>query len=437
MDEKINPSPSILLLNIDESLTPLIALAENANQSWTILEDKFDRKTVTNLHSLLKSIFNLKCTSKREVAAHIAEYDELWQRFTVRTRAPAETDSKEEPLEKLLKPLAESDRAKGAFFLTSLPASLDYVVKNLTTKPSITYTDICNKLQDLFPASSNAASSQSAFAATDSKPENRRGRGSDRVCNYCKSIGRPGLGHTEEDCWKKELDEWKQVKQQGEGKQIAAVVVEPEQDDGNYAFATSGSKTLLPTDRWILDTAATSHMTPNWASIENARPTNRMVTVGGGYQLQATEIGSAKLTTLLSNGTTRTITLNDTLVVPELHFPLISWPRMAEAGQIVLAIQLAQQYITKGKRFLRPYAAQLAASRPCGCQIQKNTEKCKSNGPEMALMAAEYTLKDLATQRSPAVSRRAMETGTQNMEECQWQVVTWKKSRRTHCRGIR
>lgn len=73
---------------MDESLTPLIALADDAHQAWAILEDKFDRKTVTNLHSLLKAIFNLKCTNKREVSGHIAKYDELWQRFTVQTRTP-------------------------------------------------------------------------------------------------------------------------------------------------------------------------------------------------------------------------------------------------------------------------------------------------------------------------------------------------------------
>jgi hypothetical protein len=42
---------SFLLSNIDESLTPLITLAEDACQAWTILEDKLDRKTVTKLSS--------------------------------------------------------------------------------------------------------------------------------------------------------------------------------------------------------------------------------------------------------------------------------------------------------------------------------------------------------------------------------------------------
>ena len=69
-----------LLSNMDESLMPLIALAKDTRQAWMILEDKFDRQTVTNLHSLLKAIkFHLKCANKCEVSGHIAKYDELWQ----------------------------------------------------------------------------------------------------------------------------------------------------------------------------------------------------------------------------------------------------------------------------------------------------------------------------------------------------------------------
>ena len=323
---------AFLLSNIDESLTPLIALAEDAHQSWTILEDKFDRKTVTNLHSLLKSIFNLKCTNKREVAAHITRFDEMWQRFTVRTRTSGSTepDSKDESLETLLKPLAESDRAKGAFFLTSLPTSLDYVVENITTKPSVTYTDICNKLLDMFPAGSNTATaSNSAFATTDGTTDRgkRKGKGSDKVCTYCKSKGRRGLGHLISECYTKQRDD---------GKHVAAAAMDSKpaetlREDSNYAFTAGWPKTPI-SDRWIFDSAATSHMTPNRAGVENARPTDRVVTVGGGHELRATHIGSAKLTTLLSDGTTETLTLNDTLVVPELQFPLLSWPRMAEAG---------------------------------------------------------------------------------------------------------
>ena len=273
---------AFLLSNIDESLTPLIALAEDAHQAWTILEDKFDRKTVTNLHSLLKSIFNLKCTNKREVAAHIAKFDEMWQRFTVRTRTPGPTvsDSKEEPLETLLKPLAESDRAKGAFFLTSLPTSLDYIVENLTSKPSVTYTDICNKLLDMFPAGSNTATaSNSAFATTEGAMDRgkRKGKGSDKVCTYCKSKGRRGLGHLISDCYTKQRDDSKQVP-------VAAAALDTKQgeqpirDDTNYAFVLGVRKTPI-TDCWVFDSAATSHMTPNIAEVEDARPTDRVVIV--------------------------------------------------------------------------------------------------------------------------------------------------------------
>jgi hypothetical protein len=74
--------------------------------------------------------------------------------------------------------------------------------------------------------------------------------------------------------------------------------------DNNYALTVTGNETAIADDRWIFDSVATSHMTPNRSSVENSCPINQVVTVGGGYQLQETEIGPAKLTTLLSDGTT-------------------------------------------------------------------------------------------------------------------------------------
>lgn len=163
--------------------------------------------------------------------------------------AGSEGDSKS--LEAILKPLAESDRAKGVFFLTSLPSSLDYVVENLTTKPSITYTDICNKLQDLFPAGSATSRGNSAFATTthsesDSEPESesengknrgkKKGKGSSKVCTYCQSKGRPGQGHVVEKCWTKQRDE---------GRQAAAMAAAAVAVDLRPADMSAGSDNYL------------------------------------------------------------------------------------------------------------------------------------------------------------------------------------------------
>jgi len=146
-----------ILLNIDRGLMPLISNASDAPTAWAKLEEKFHRKIKTSLHSLLKNIVTLSCRNKREIAALIEKYDELWQRLLERTYAAtsrsrdANSGSKD-TLEAVLLPLANSEVAKGAFFVTSLPTTLDNVVDNLTTKQSATYNEVCTRLLDLYPA---------------------------------------------------------------------------------------------------------------------------------------------------------------------------------------------------------------------------------------------------------------------------------------------
>ena len=60
-----------ILLNIAHYLMPLISTAPDAPSAWAKLVEKFDRRTLTSLHSLLKSIITLRCSNKHGNAAHI------------------------------------------------------------------------------------------------------------------------------------------------------------------------------------------------------------------------------------------------------------------------------------------------------------------------------------------------------------------------------
>jgi len=315
-----------LLLNIDRGLMPLISTAQDAPTAWAKLEEKFDRKTPTSLHTLLKTIVTLRCNNKREISAHIEKYDELWQRLLERaseatTRSKASDSTSHDALEAVLLPLANSAVAKGAFFLTSLPTSLDNVVDNLTTKELATYMDVCAKLLDLYPQE-QPADTNTAFATTSPNKSDRIRRKDEKICTYCKSKGFRGIGHLVVDCRTKKRDIG--------GKVSAATAMDDVNLNIGYAFTAMESD--FPPDSWILDSGASSHMTPHQSRITNSQPVKVMVTIGNGEQLPATAIGTAEFTALLANGTTHKICLHNTLVVPALRFSLISWRRMAEAG---------------------------------------------------------------------------------------------------------
>ena len=92
-----------ILLNIDRGLMRLISSTQDAPTAWAKLEERFDWKTPTSLHSLLKTIVTLRCNNKREIDSHIEKYDELWQRLLERSSQATtpstalKTNSKDRP----------------------------------------------------------------------------------------------------------------------------------------------------------------------------------------------------------------------------------------------------------------------------------------------------------------------------------------------------
>ena len=277
-----------LLLNVDKGLMPLISSAPDATIAWNRLEEKFDRRTTTTLHSLMKTILTLRCSNKREIAPHIEQFDELWDRLLQRTNeassattpdsssssASTSRSSSTETLETLLLPLASSPIAKGAFFITSLPTSLDNVIDNLTTKDTVTYTDICNKLLDLYPSTSQSSADNAAFFTTNNRKDTRKGKGDQpkdgKLCGYCKSKGFKGIGHLESECRTK--------KRERVGTAATAQAPHTTQSAYHrYAFPTTGSQ--FPPGAWILDSGASVHMTDNLSELEDVRPIDSSVMI--------------------------------------------------------------------------------------------------------------------------------------------------------------
>ena len=153
-----------------------------------------------------------------------------------------------------------------------------------------------------------------------SNRNDRERKKEEKVCTYCKSKGFRRIGHLVVECCTRKKDTGGQAL-------AAAAVVDRHR---GYAFLTTESE--FPPDAWILDSGASSHMTPDASRITGAKSTNVMVTIGNGEQLQATAIGATSFTALLANGSTHHIRLHNTLLVPALRFCLLSCRRMVEAG---------------------------------------------------------------------------------------------------------
>ena len=76
-DRISNKALSFLVMNIDQSLIPLISTCNNAAHAWTVLADKFDRKNAVSLHSLIKAITTLTYDEKSPLSDHLSTFHTL------------------------------------------------------------------------------------------------------------------------------------------------------------------------------------------------------------------------------------------------------------------------------------------------------------------------------------------------------------------------
>jgi len=84
-------------------------------------------------------------------------------------------------------------------------------------------------------------------------------------------------------------------------------------------------------EKWLCDSGATRHMTPNESMLINTTPINEKVTIGDKSTLRATMKGVA----ILDLGQGKRLTLNDVWVVPKLAKNLISETRLQKRNRIV------------------------------------------------------------------------------------------------------
>lgn len=311
---------AFILFNVDSNIAPLITCYSDALNMWKTLNDLYDKRNEYSLHALVKSVVGIKCNLKSDVADHIAKYNELWSRLVERTAKTSKEDS--DSLEAVLRPLANSPRAKGSLFLTTLPEELDNIVDNLKTKQNLTYDDVCSRLLELSLNSTTNNDINKAYVSkqkkdykvNDFKPKVKK------ECSFCKSKKKWYKGHTLENCRNKKKEE------------NANIVNSSENECNDIDIAFPASTSYRTNNKWIFDTGATSHMTGNEQVFDNLRPYEGIVRLGDGNGVQITHIGNVKLSALLPSGATKNIVLHDVLYVPDLKCSLMSWKTIRSKG---------------------------------------------------------------------------------------------------------
>jgi hypothetical protein len=95
-DKKDNLTVIFLQSNIEFEVILTLTPADTAHHLWIQLEDRFDRKTVSFLHSLLANVVTLQYTTDESIKKHLTQFNTLWP--SLLTRSSNSTDKTKDPI---------------------------------------------------------------------------------------------------------------------------------------------------------------------------------------------------------------------------------------------------------------------------------------------------------------------------------------------------
>ncbi|KAI3427280.1 hypothetical protein D9Q98_007212 [Chlorella vulgaris] len=240
-------------------------------------------------------------------------------------------------------PVADQDVAWAV--LAGLPAAYSTVVTVLSTtsENDMTLTDILPKL--LHVEQKEQMTQRRDETALTARPSSGNGTGSSRnpgfsgstgfnstprpngsshqkTCYYC---GRPG--HIQRDCRTKQRDDSQRRNQRGQHQQQQNYRQQQRQHGAialaahtSPAAVSCGISSTSQPARWVLDTGASRHMTPDGSALMNKRPAPDItITFGNGGTGKAAAVGD-----VLLHAPEASFLLRDVLHIPEATENLIS-----------------------------------------------------------------------------------------------------------------
>lgn len=313
------------------SLQPLITAAPSAKAAWDVLKNKYDKENPVTTFSIMEKAFYTKMAEGSVVSDHITSFHNNWQRLTDRCAKKADK------LTTALSYVANEDAAKAALFLMSLPKSMTHIVDNLQTIGDLSYEDITAKLENMNSANQDTDNlgDDKAFSFNnrsnnnnnnnnyrdsyqrDRGNNNNNGNNGDKECTWCKSRKeRVFTGHIYSECNKlKKHQEERKAKKEAKQEDSASTLLHDSATTIAMVRTHSPSSPLSP---WILDSGATSHVTPHADQLHDVKPHSSVVRTADGTIHRTTGIGRSTLRVRFPDGRIHTVILTDVLLVPSL-----------------------------------------------------------------------------------------------------------------------
>jgi transposase InsO family protein len=386
---------ALIELNIDDSNSQRVRGITSGKIAWDTLKVYHQRNNVGNLQRLQEKISSLKKTESISMEQHLNYLFDLVARYK---EAGAEYND-----DQFVNRILNSIRGTYKHLCDSISVQAEYKKDPWGLRLwLIDYADLDEEAEKVSPAAAlkvksivkpevqDVSSSEEEAQTTGKKVRSEVHKVSHQqrkvirlpvnphanyICNVCKQ-----MGHIKAECTADKLSiaELEQLlKRKKMNKAKAANVGQ------DYTNCVTASNVLYACGDWIIDSGATSHMTPHknlFTDIDNSH--RSLVRVADGKKIPATGIGKVKLELITSKGT-KVLLLENVLHVPNLNSSLFSIREFTASGKSVMFDSSKVYLMEKDEKLLigqmksdhyKLYGtaeAMLASELPCVHELHK------------------------------------------------------------------
>ena len=317
-----------IVLAVEPSLLYLLGDPQDPVVVWKKLCDQFQKKTWANKLSLRRRLYGLKLKENESVQGHIKSMIEIFDELSIIGDA-----------------VEEEDRV--VHMLASLPESFNMLVTALEASPEVPALELVTerllheerKTKEKAEGTTNSNSHSGSLKVNECEDAFFSGnkQKSKGPCFFCDQ-----MGHLKRDC--EEFKEYQIYKQKKEKQEHAhfSKAYDSDVDDFNFedAIALVVSDSLSGTshndkDKWIVDSAASSHMCNDVNQFRDLKALKRVkkVKVGNGCFMEAKLEGTVSINLKSRNNKVSKCKLSNVLLVPDMKFNLLSVSKASKKGK--------------------------------------------------------------------------------------------------------
>jgi hypothetical protein len=316
----------VLIQLLSKPIMKIVAKKRDPHAIWKYLRETYRRDTAFSFVQQIMNFTSLPSSydpsDPQAISEFIDRFETEWARLQSLTDGSNDSDTYRTKFREFL----EEDKAKRDFLLGFLVKHHENVVDNLTTKDSLSYSDVVMKLHSL---SSYSDTSVAYKASRPGKKDRDTDPAEKKECNYCKAhkLGNP-QGHTWKDCrkLKAKQDAERETADASDGKKKPkkdqATHVVREDSDSNSDSDTHHALTSYTTVRspsvffnWVFETGASSHMTFDKGLFETLSSHHGYVKIGNGKRLRISGKGTCRMLCQLPDGSVSQNRLTEVLWV--------------------------------------------------------------------------------------------------------------------------